>query len=192
MIRCAEAPLAASIIASSSISESFGRHPLGARWRPSTGRGRRRRRGSTPCSGSRPRRRRRCAGRPGRGRRRACRRSCAASSIEARPPKTIRRFVYSAGIELIACGLSSRMLTPRLPRPRRPSPLSLRVALDVSLLVGRDPESAVGDVLSDHRTGASVSAVADGDRGDQRGVDARFAHLPRSSCGACRGRRSWR
>ena len=31
----------------------------------------------------------------------------AASSIEARPPNTIRRFVYSCGTELVSCGLSS-------------------------------------------------------------------------------------
>ena len=49
--------------------------------------------------------------------------------------------------------------------------LPLRVSLDVALLVGRDPEGAVRDVLADHRAGASVSAVADADRSDERGVD---------------------
>jgi hypothetical protein len=39
------------------------------------------------------------------------------------------------------------------------------------LLVVRHSERPVRDVLSDHRTGASVCVIADGHRGDQRGID---------------------
>src|SRR5438552_8670339 len=52
--------------------------------------------------------------------------------------------------------------------------LPFGVALDVALAGARDAERAFGHIVGDHRTGTSVSLVADGDGRHQRRVDARM------------------
>ena len=49
--------------------------------------------------------------------------------------------------------------------------LALRVTLDVALIGPADPERPWRDVVPDDGASASVSAIPDGDRRDQRGVN---------------------